>query len=34
VTFKVEGTTDEPRFFINPLSAIAPGIFRKIFEFQ
>jgi hypothetical protein len=34
VTFKVEGTTDEPRLFINPLSAIAPGIFRKIFEFQ
>ena len=34
VTFKIEGTTDEPRLFINPLSAIAPGIFRKIFEFQ
>lgn len=34
VTFKIEGTTDEPRLFINPLSAVAPGIFRKIFEFQ
>ena len=34
VTFKIEGTTEEPRLFINPLSAVAPGIFRKIFEFQ
>ena len=34
VTFKIEGTTSEPRLFINPLSAVAPGIFRKIFEFQ
>lgn len=34
VTFKVEGTIAEPRLFINPLSAVAPGIFRKIFEFQ
>jgi hypothetical protein len=34
VTFKIQGSTDEPRVFINPLSAVAPGIFRKIFEFQ
>jgi hypothetical protein len=34
VTFKIDGTMSEPRFFINPLSAVAPGIFRKIFEFQ
>lgn len=34
VTFKVEGTTSEPTLFINPLSAVAPGIFRKIFEFH
>lgn len=34
VTFKITGTLDEPRLFINPLSAIAPGIFRKIFEFH
>jgi hypothetical protein len=34
VTFKIEGTLAEPRVFVNPLSAVAPGIFRKIFEFQ
>jgi hypothetical protein len=34
VTFKIQGSIDEPRVFINPLSAVAPGIFRKIFEFQ
>jgi hypothetical protein len=34
VTFKIDGTMTEPRFYINPLSAVAPGIFRKIFEFQ
>lgn len=34
VTFKIDGTLSQPRVFINPLSAVAPGIFRKIFEFQ
>ncbi len=34
VTFKIEGPIDDPHVFINPLSAVAPGIFRKIFEFQ
>ena len=34
VTFKIEGPIAEPRVFFNPLSAVAPGIFRKIFEFQ
>ena len=34
VTFKVEGPIDSPRVFVNPLSAVAPGIFRKIFEFR
>ncbi|MER2536325.1 MAG: AsmA-like C-terminal region-containing protein [Rhizobiaceae bacterium] len=34
VTFKLEGKTGSPRLTINPLSAIAPGIFRSIFEFQ
>jgi nicotinamidase-related amidase len=33
VTFKVEGKLDAPSLMINPLSAITPGIFRKIFEF-
>jgi hypothetical protein len=34
VTFKVDGPIAEPHVFINPLSAVAPGIFRKIFDFQ
>jgi hypothetical protein len=34
VTFKIDGPIDEPHVFINPLSAVAPGIFRKIFDFQ
>lgn len=34
VTFKIEGPIAEPHVFFNPLSAVAPGIFRKIFEFQ
>lgn len=34
VTFKIEGPIGEPRVYFNPLSAVAPGIFRKIFEFQ
>lgn len=34
VTFKLEGDADSPAVQINPLSAIAPGIFRSIFEFR
>ncbi|MFO1184275.1 MAG: AsmA-like C-terminal domain-containing protein [Bauldia sp.] len=34
VTFKVEGQMDQPQLTINALSAIAPGVFRKIFEFR
>ena len=34
VTFKIEGPIAGPRILINPLSVVAPGIFRKIFEFQ
>ncbi len=34
VTFRVFGGLDDPILEINPLSAIAPGIFRRIFEFQ
>lgn len=34
ITFKLEGPFAEPRLTINPLSIIAPGIFRQIFEFQ
>jgi Protein of unknown function len=34
VTFKIDGPMAQPHVFINPLSAVAPGIFRKIFDFQ
>ena len=34
ITFKLEGPFEKPRLTVNPLSLIAPGIFRQIFEFQ
>lgn len=34
ITFKLEGQFDKPKLSINPLSIIAPGVFRQIFEFQ
>ncbi|MEL6920035.1 MAG: DUF3971 domain-containing protein [Pseudomonadota bacterium] len=34
VTFLVAGDFDEPRVTVNPLSVIAPGIFRNIFQFR
>jgi len=34
VTFRVEGPIAGPRVLFNPLSAVTPGIFRKIFEFR
>ncbi|RFC63242.1 MULTISPECIES: DUF3971 domain-containing protein [Mesorhizobium] len=34
VTYKLTGDFNSPRLQINPLSVIAPGIFRSIFEFQ
>jgi hypothetical protein len=34
VTFKLEGDADSPAVQINPLSVIAPGIFRSIFEYR
>ena len=34
VTFKVEGPLASPRVLVNPLSAVAPGILRRIFEFR
>ncbi|GAK70734.1 hypothetical protein RRU01S_13_00720 [Agrobacterium rubi TR3 = NBRC 13261] len=33
ITFKLTGQTDTPRLVVNPLSLIAPGVFRQIFEF-
>jgi hypothetical protein len=34
VTYKLNGDAKKPNLQINPLSVIAPGIFRSIFEFQ
>lgn len=34
VTFKLSGSFDSPEVTVNPLSVIAPGIFRSIFEFR
>ena len=34
VTFRLAGNADSPSLQINPLSVIAPGIFRSIFEFR
>ncbi len=34
ITFKLSGPFDKPKLIINPLSIIAPGVFRNIFEFQ
>ncbi len=33
ITFKLTGPFNQPRLMINPLSVIAPGVFRNIFEF-
>jgi hypothetical protein len=32
MTYSVSGNTDEPSVSVNPLSALAPGILRRIFE--
>lgn len=34
VTFRVSGNVSDPLLTVNPISAIAPGIFRRIFEFR
>lgn len=34
VTFQVKGATSQPAVVINPMSAVAPGFFRKLFEFR
>ncbi|HCX66710.1 MAG TPA: hypothetical protein DHK64_04015, partial [Rhodobiaceae bacterium] len=33
ITYSVRGQTDDPTVVVNPLSAIAPGFLRRIFEF-
>jgi len=34
ITYKIAGPLAEPTMTMNPISAIAPGIFRKIFEYR
>lgn len=34
ITFKLEGPFDNAQLTVNPLSLIAPGVFRNIFEFE
>jgi hypothetical protein len=34
ITYKLFGPLDGPSLVVNPISAIAPGIFRKIFEYR
>jgi hypothetical protein len=34
ITYEVRGSTANPRPVVNPISAIAPGIVRKFFEFR
>ena len=34
ITFKLSGKAKTPQLTVNPISLIAPGIFRQIFEFQ
>ena len=34
ITYEVSGSTANPRAVVNPISAIAPGVLRKFFEFR
>jgi len=34
ITYKLQGPIKQPQIIVNPISVIAPGIFRSIFEFQ
>ena len=34
ITFQVKGPLDKPVFRINPMSALALGAFRSLFEFR
>lgn len=34
ITFRLAGKTSEPKLDVNPLSVVAPGIFRSIFEYR
>ncbi len=34
ITYKLQGPRSNPEMLINPLSVVAPGIFKKVFEFN
>ncbi len=34
ITFAIQGPTSDPNVLVNPVSVVAPGIFRQIFEFN
>jgi hypothetical protein len=34
ITFRLSGKAKKPQLSVNPISLIAPGIFRQIFEFR
>ena len=34
VTFAIEGPTSKPTVIVNPVSILAPGVFRQIFDFN
>ena len=34
VTFAIRGPLDKPDFKINPMSALVPGAFRRMFEYR
>jgi len=34
VTFAIRGDLDKPQFKINPMSALVPGAFRRMFEYR
>ncbi len=34
VTFAIRGDLDNPEFVVNPVSILAPGLFRSLFEFR
>ncbi|MBO6550545.1 MAG: hypothetical protein JJ964_13100 [Rhizobiales bacterium] len=34
ITFGIYGSTKNPQVLVNPMSLVAPGVFRQIFEFE
>lgn len=34
ITFRMSGPSKNPKLEINPISVVAPGVFRKVFEFR